>query len=114
MARRDYDESDVRIRPSRRTKPRTKDRPSHDNAINAFVITVDRGRTTCVIEDGTVVTAMKARELGPKSVVVGDHVKIVGDTTGVEGSRTGQQPPHLVLQLANFAPGIPHASAKTT
>lgn len=86
MARREYDESDVRIRPSRRTKPRTKDRPSHDNAINAFVITVDRGRTTCVIEDGTVVTAMKARELGPKSVVVGDHVKIVGDTTGVEGS----------------------------
>jgi len=86
MARREYDESDVRIRPSRRTKPRTKDRPSHDNAINAFVITVDRGRTTCVIEDGTVVTAMPARELGPKSVVVGDHVKIVGDTTGVEGS----------------------------
>lgn len=86
MARREYDESDVRIRPSRRTKPRTKDRPSHENAINAFVITVDRGRTTCVIEDGTVITAMKARELGPKSVVVGDVVKIVGDTTGDEGS----------------------------
>ena len=86
MSRRDYDESDVRIRPSRRTKPRTKDRPSHDDAITAFVITVDRGRTTCVLEDGTVVTAMKARELGPKSVVVGDHVRLVGDTTGAEGS----------------------------
>jgi len=86
MSRRDYDESDVRIRPSRRTKPRTKDRPSHDDAITAFVITVDRGRTTCVLDDGTIVTAMKAREMGPKSVVVGDHVRLVGDTTGTEGS----------------------------
>lgn len=86
MTRRDYDESDVRIRPSRRTKPRTKDRPSHSDAITAFVITVDRGRTTCVLDNGTIVTAMKAREMGPKSVVVGDHVRIVGDTTGTEGS----------------------------
>ena len=86
MTRRDYDESDVRIRPSRRTKPRTKDRPSHSDAITAFVITVDRGRTTCVLDDGTIVTAMKAREMGPKSVVVGDHVRLVGDTTGTEGS----------------------------
>ena len=86
MNRRDYDESDVRIRPSRRTKPRTKDRPSHDDAIVAFVITVDRGRTTCVLPDGKVITAMKARELGPKSVVVGDYVRIVGDTSGDEGS----------------------------
>ncbi|MGI9198788.1 MAG: ribosome small subunit-dependent GTPase A [Candidatus Nanopelagicaceae bacterium] len=86
MTRRNYDESDVRIRPSRRTKPRTKDRPSHDNAVNAFVITVDRGRTTCVLPDGVQITAMKARELGPKSVVVGDHVRLVGDTSGAEGS----------------------------
>lgn len=83
---RDYDESDVRIRPSRRTKPRTKDRPAHESAVKAFVITVDRGRTTCVLEDGTQVIAMKARELGPKSVVVGDHVRLVGDVSGAEGS----------------------------
>jgi ribosome biogenesis GTPase len=86
MTRRDYDESDVRIRPSRRTKPRTKDRPSHNDAVTAFVVTVDRGRTTCVLEDGTIVTAMKAREMGPKSVVVGDHAKLVGDVSGAEGS----------------------------
>jgi ribosome biogenesis GTPase len=86
MSRRNYDESDVRIRPSRRTKPRTKDRPSHNDAVNAFVITVDRGRTTCVLPDGVRITAMKARELGPKSVVVGDHVRLVGDTSGAEGS----------------------------
>jgi ribosome biogenesis GTPase len=29
---------------------------------------------------------MKARELGPKSVVVGDSVEIVGDTSGAEGT----------------------------
>jgi ribosome biogenesis GTPase / thiamine phosphate phosphatase len=86
MTRRDYDESDVRIRPSRRTKPRTKDRPSHNDAVTAFVVTVDRGRTTCVLENGTIVTAMKAREMGPKSVVVGDHAKLVGDVSGAEGS----------------------------
>lgn len=86
MARRDYDESDVKIRPSRRTKPRTKDRPTHEDAINGFVITVDRGRTTCYLPNGTIVTAMKARELGPKSVVVGDYVRLVGDISGSEGS----------------------------
>jgi ribosome biogenesis GTPase len=86
MTPREYDESDARIRPSRTTRRRTKDRPSHSDSITAFVTTVDRGRTTVVTEDGVVVTAMKARELGPKSVVVGDHVEIVGDVTGTEGT----------------------------
>lgn len=81
-----YDESDVRIRPSRRTRPRSKDRPSHDGAIYALVTTVDRGRTTCITDDAVIVTAMKARELGPKSVVVGDRVKLVGDVSGTEGT----------------------------
>lgn len=86
MSPREYDESDARVRPSRTTRRRTKDRPSHSDSISAFVTTVDRGRTTCVTEDGVIVTAMKARELGPKSVVVGDSVEIVGDVTGTEGS----------------------------
>jgi len=45
---------------------------------------VDRGRYTLIVHgDGDhVVVAMKARELGRKSVVVGDEVAIVGDTTG--------------------------------
>lgn len=86
MTQREYDESDVRIRPSRTTRRRTKDRPAHSDSITAFVTTVDRGRTTCVTDNGVVVTAMKARELGPKSVVVGDYVEIVGDVTGSEGS----------------------------
>lgn len=86
MSKREYDESDVRIRPARSTRPRTKDRPSHDDATQALVTTVDRGRTTCITESGTIITAMKSRELGPKSVVVGDIVGIVGDTSGSEGS----------------------------
>ena len=95
MTPRTYDEDDVRIRPPRSTRPRTKDRPDYSSADQALVIAVDRGRTTCVRidEDGAPldipqleITAMKARELGKKSVVVGDMVGIVGDTSGVEGS----------------------------
>ena len=82
---RTYDESDVRIRPNRRgSRPRTKDRPSHEDAIPGFVTGVDRGRYTLIVHGGgeRVVVAMKARELGRKSVVVGDQVALVGDTTG--------------------------------
>ena len=86
MAKRKFDESDVRIRPSRSSRPRSKDRPAHADAIHALVTTVDRGRTTCITDAGLILTAMTARELGPKSVVVGDHVGIVGDTSGAPGS----------------------------
>jgi ribosome biogenesis GTPase len=87
MASRSYDEEDVRIRPSRRTRPRTKDRPDHADAVEGRVIAVDRGRTTClVLEHNKPVTAMKARELGQKSVVVGDLVSLVGDISGTEGT----------------------------
>ena len=86
MSPREYDETDARIRPARSTRPRSKDRPSHSDAITALVTTVDRGRQTCITDDGVVITAMRARELGPKSVVVGDIVLIVGDVSGNEGS----------------------------
>ena len=86
MSPREYDESDARVRPSRSTRPRSKDRPTHATAISALVTTVDRGRQTCITDDGVIITAMRARELGPKSVVVGDRVSIVGDVTGDEGT----------------------------
>ena len=86
MARRRPDESDIRIRPPRSTRPRSKDRPEHKSAISAYVVTVDRGRTLCKTETGTLVNAMKARELGKNAVVVGDKVNLVGDTSGNEGS----------------------------
>ena len=86
--KRDYDEDDVRSRPPRSTRPRTKDRPDYTKAEQAFVIAVARGRTTCLFEDTNdlIITAMKSRELGKKSVVVGDMVGVVGDLSGSEGS----------------------------
>jgi ribosome biogenesis GTPase len=72
-------------RPRRRTRPRTKERPTYDDAVDGVVVTVDRGRFTLLI-DGTTVMAMKARPLGRKGVVVGDRVRVVGDTSGVPGS----------------------------
>lgn len=89
---RNYDGENVRIRPSRTTRPRSKDRPDYSKSISALVIAVDRGRTTCLIKSngneskGLIVSAMKARELGKQSVVVGDQVGLVGDISGGTGS----------------------------
>ncbi|MET7421820.1 ribosome small subunit-dependent GTPase A [Dactylosporangium sp. NPDC005555] len=81
--KREYDEDDVRVRPSRSSRPRTRTRPKHSDAVEGFVVAVDRGRYTChVAETDAVVTAMRARELGRRGVVVGDNVQIVGDVTG--------------------------------
>ncbi len=75
-------------RPRRRTRPRTKERPTYDDAVDAVVVTVDRGRYTVRLREDPdrVVTAMKSRPLGRKGVVVGDHVRLVGDTSGDDGS----------------------------
>ena len=84
---RDLDEDDVRSRPSRnKSRPRSKDRPHHDDAILGMVTTVDRGRFTVMINEGTddehTLFAIKARELGRKGVLVGDRVGVVGDLAG--------------------------------
>lgn len=80
----------MRVRPGRSSRPRTRTRPRHADAVDGFVIAVDRGRYTCVRPDAgpddPVVTAMRARELGRKSVVVGDRVGLVGDVTGAPGA----------------------------
>ena len=51
-----------------------------------LVVAVDRGRMTVRTEEPAgapvEVTAMRARELGRHGVVVGDRVRLVGDTTG--------------------------------
>ncbi|MFF7794129.1 ribosome small subunit-dependent GTPase A [Streptomyces sp. NPDC007991] len=76
------DEDDIRTRPGRRnTRPRTNIRPKHEDAAEGLVLTVDRGRLTCLVDD-RVVMAMKARELGRKAAVVGDRVALVGDLSG--------------------------------
>jgi len=45
------------------------------------VVTVDRGRYRVRVDD-EVVTAVRARELGRRAVVVGDRVAVVGDVGG--------------------------------
>jgi len=72
-------------RPPKRTRPRTKDRPDYSSLPIARVVTIDRGRYRCVVDD-TDVTAAKARALGRKSVIVGDLVRLDGDVSGDEGS----------------------------
>jgi ribosome biogenesis GTPase len=80
------DEDDVRVRPGRRgSRPRTRIRPAHEDAVPGLVIAVDRGRMTVRVDgpEGPVdVTTMRARELGKHGVVVGDRVRVVGDTSG--------------------------------
>jgi ribosome biogenesis GTPase / thiamine phosphate phosphatase len=88
MNRYDEDEPSRFERPRRRTRPRTKDRPTYDDAVSGFVIRIDRGRYTTRLEtpDRRTVVAVKARPLGRKAVVVGDDVRVVGDTSGTGGS----------------------------
>lgn len=88
MARYDrYDriDPDSYDRPRRHTRPRTKDRPTYDDAVEGRVVTVDRGRYTTLV-GGRTVAAMKSRPLGRKGVVVGDAVRLVGDVSGEDGT----------------------------
>jgi len=83
----DYDESDAKVRPNKRgSRPRSKDRPAHLDAVPGMTIGVDRGRYHVLMEPGSdnerTVTAMRARELGRKGIVVGDDVFLVGDVSG--------------------------------
>jgi ribosome biogenesis GTPase / thiamine phosphate phosphatase len=88
MSRGRYDEHDYESydRPGRRTRPRTKERPAHADAVPARAVTIDRGRYSCMLDDGTPVLAMKSRPLGRQGVVVGDRVRLVGDVSGTEGT----------------------------
>ncbi|MFM1906005.1 MAG: ribosome small subunit-dependent GTPase, partial [Actinomycetota bacterium] len=83
-----FDEDSVRVRPARNSRPRSKDRPAHVDAEPAMVVTIDRGRYTCVRKSHPtdLITAITARELGKAAVVVGDLVDLVGDLSGTAGS----------------------------
>ena len=91
-------------RPGRGSRPRSKQRPSYDDASIARVVTVDRGRYTLLLDDADgehTVVAMKARALGRGSIVVGDDVRVVGDVSGNEGSLArivGAEPRRSVLR----------------
>ena len=95
---RDYDESDVKVRAKRTSRPRTKKRPGYHNAVTARIITIDRGRWGCALLSdapcntadrtsgispaGTHITCIRARTLGRERMVVGDIVDVVGDLSG--------------------------------
>ena len=95
MARRDIgtDDPRVRVRPGRGSRPRTKQRPRHADAVLGMVTRIDRGHYRIRLDDPSLtedssgdITAMKARELGRGKVVVGDRVAVVGDTSGRSGT----------------------------
>lgn len=80
-----FTEADVRVRPGRRgSRPRSKQRPHHSRAEPGMVTAVDRGRYRVLTDAGRPLVAVKARELGRGSIVVGDRVDTVGDLSGDE------------------------------
>lgn len=87
----EFDETDVRVRPNpKANRPRTKRRPAHADARIARVLGVDRGRYTVLVdEDGQgehTALATRARELRKQPIVTGDRARVVGDSTGDEGT----------------------------
>jgi ribosome biogenesis GTPase / thiamine phosphate phosphatase len=87
----DYDESAVRERPNpKANRPRSKQRPAHNDAVVGRVVTVDRGRYLTLIDEGAdterEVLSTRARELRRTAIVTGDRVDVVGDVSGAEGS----------------------------
>ena len=45
------DEDDIRVRARPGSRPRTRQRPAYKSAPGAFVVSVDRGRYGCVLDD---------------------------------------------------------------
>jgi len=83
---RQLDEDDVRVRPPKGTRRRTRQRPTYNDAVPAVVVAVDRGRYTCqsdAREPGAgYVVAVRGADARRSSVVVGDRVRLDGDTSG--------------------------------
>lgn len=87
----DYDESSIRTRPNpKANRPRTKRRPAHEDAQVGRVLGVDRGRYSVLLDEDTpqerTITAARARELRRTPIVTGDQARVVGDTSGDEGT----------------------------
>ncbi|WP_298226779.1 ribosome small subunit-dependent GTPase A [Gryllotalpicola sp.] len=83
----EYDESSARVRANPRgSRPRSKIRPGHEDAATGRVLSVDRGRSTVLVGEGSAeeheVLATRASELRRQTIVTGDQVDLVGDTGG--------------------------------
>ena len=97
----DYEDR-VRSRPNPRgTRPRTKDRPAHEDAVDGRLVGIDRGRYAVLVADRAV-TAMKARELARKGIVVGDDVALVGDVSGSADALAHERCKLLVIAKDDF------------
>lgn len=87
----EFDEADVRVRPNpKANRPRTKRRPAHSDAQIARVLGVDRGRYTVLVDEDLpaerTVLATRARELRKMPIVTGDRARVVGDSSGDDGT----------------------------
>ncbi|MFT3886972.1 MAG: ribosome small subunit-dependent GTPase A [Arachnia sp.] len=79
------DDHDAFDRPRKRSRPRTKDRPDYSRLPLGRVISIDRGRYRCLL-DGRLVTAVRGRLIDRKGIIVGDLVRLDGDTSAAEGT----------------------------
>ncbi|WP_194422135.1 ribosome small subunit-dependent GTPase A [Microbacterium abyssi] len=87
----EFDESSIRTRPNpKANRPRTKRRPAHEDAEVGRVLGVDRGRYSVMLDedadDERIITTTRARELRRTPIVTGDQARVVGDTSGAEGT----------------------------
>lgn len=85
------DEARFKVRPNpKANRPRTKRRPAHEDAEIGRVLGVDRGRYAVLVGENTPdehsITAARARELRRTPIVTGDLARVVGDTSGDEGT----------------------------
>lgn len=77
------DDPRVRVRPGKGSRPRTKVRPDWSTRPLGTVVAIDRGRWGVVLDDsGIRVQAVRARELGRGTVIMGDRVRLTGDLSG--------------------------------
>jgi len=83
----DLDEDDVRIRPNPKgSKPRTKRRPTHDDALRGMVLEVHLARYKVLTQDGREVLATLAKELRNKGCVTCDQVALAGEVSDQKGA----------------------------
>ncbi len=84
---RDLDEDDDRVRPNPKgSRPRTKIRPSFENAKRGMVLEVHLARYRVLTEDGVEVLATLAKELRSDGCVTCDQVLLDGDVSGKTGT----------------------------
>ncbi|GAA2088429.1 MULTISPECIES: ribosome small subunit-dependent GTPase A [Brevibacterium] len=95
MARIIRSAEEYRPRPSKRgSRPRTKRRPDHADAVPGVVVSVDRGRLRVVLgpsfaqadPEAVIVSCVRAAQVRRRSIVPGDRVRVVGDVSGDEGT----------------------------